>query len=83
MSKDSFNQVFAELEIFACYKCTHDLDGKLFVRSEAEQRKACSTCFIHKAEARLASFGFDPLEGFDKSLAESNILGKSSFMRRN
>jgi len=75
MGNDSINQVFAELEIFACYKCTHDLEGKLYHRTEAEQHKACSSCFIHKVEHRIARFGLDPLEGFSKTRAEINIFG--------
>lgn len=69
---ETLNQIVAELELFACYKCTHNGVGSLIERTNEEQERLCRSCFMHDLDRRMKAVEFYPLEGFDKSLARRN-----------
>ena len=76
---ETLNQIVAELELFACYRCTHDASGIPFGRSVDEQECLCQSCFIHELDVRMKAVEFYPLEGFDRTIAK---LHRTSWRER-
>lgn len=72
---ERLNQIIAELELFCCYRCTHDASGNFVERTVEEQESLCGSCYMHELERRMEAVEFYPLEGFDRALAGKNSVG--------